>query len=217
MLEIIKYHEVDSTQNICRMNYETLNNKTIIIAEKQTHGYGRTGLWDSSAKNIYMSIKLESISVTKIQYLISITIIELLRKNDVYAYIKLPNDIYVKQRKIGGLIIEKYYEGYIVGVGINVYELATKERTSLFNEKLNEWNIDQLVSEFQALLSKNIIHSEDELLQIWIEYTTLVNKKIAIINRKTKEKIEVKVSDIDNQYIYTEEKKYLIMEYKFSY
>ncbi len=217
MVEIIKYGEVDSTQNICRINYETLNNQTIIIAEKQTNGYGRTGLWDSSAKNIYMSIKLESISVTKIQYVISITIIELLRNNDIYAYIKLPNDIYVKQRKIGGLIIEKYHEGYIVGIGINVYELATNQRTSLFNEKTNEWNIDQLVCEFQRLLDKNIAYSEVKLSQIWIKYTTLIGQNIVIINRKTKEKIEVKVINIDNQYIYTTENKYLIMEYKFAY
>ncbi len=217
MAKIIKYPEVDSTQNICRMNYEILNNKTIILAEKQTKGYGRTGLWDSSAKNIYMSVKLENMSVTKILYLISSVVVEILRDNDVFAYIKLPNDIYVNQRKIGGLIIEEYGEGYIVGIGINVYELATNERTSLFSEKAKDWKIDQLVSQFQISLDKNIMYQESELVQIWREYTTLIGRKITIINRKTNMKIKIKIVDLDNQYIYSNQKKYLLMEYKFLY
>lgn len=217
MAKIIKYIEVDSTQNICRSNYETLDNKSIILAEKQTNGYGRTGLWDSSAKNIYMSVKLENISVTKILYLISSVVVEILRDNDVSAYIKLPNDIYVNQRKIGGLIIEEYDEGYIVGIGINVYELATKERTSLFSEKAKDWKIDQLVSQFQISLEQNIMYQESELVQIWKEYTTLIGQIITITNRKTNNKLEIKVTNVDKDYVYTNKEKYLIMEYKFLY
>ncbi len=217
MAKIIKYIEVDSTQNICRSNYETLDNKSIILAEKQTNGYGRTGSWDSSAKNIYMSVKLENISVTKILYLISSVVVEILRDNDVSAYIKLPNDIYVNQRKIGGLIIEEYDEGYIVGIGINVYELATKERTSLFSEKAKDWKIDQLVSQFQISLEQNIMYQESELVQIWKEYTTLIGQIITITNRKTNNKLEIKVTNVDKDYVYTNKEKYLIMEYKFLY
>jgi len=74
--------------------------------------------------------------------IISNAIIKTLKKINVEGKIKWPNDIYVKDKKIGGILIESFISGKqvqnsIIGIGINLNQKIFKglNATSVFIEK----------------------------------------------------------------------------------
>lgn len=106
---------------------------TVIYTDNQTEGRGQFGnTWQSEAgKNIQFSIILKpsQLSLDKQFYLskvVSIGICEALREmTNLDFEIKWPNDIYLNNKKIGGILIENQLRSNvihfsIVGIGINV-------------------------------------------------------------------------------------------------
>ena len=105
---------------------------TVICADFQTAGKGQTGnKWESEkGRNLLISIILypESVSPDE-QFLISMTI-ALGIGDFTYRYfqgsrIKWPNDIYIKNNKIAGILIEnsimgEKIESSVAGIGFNI-------------------------------------------------------------------------------------------------
>ncbi|MCF8336168.1 MAG: biotin--[acetyl-CoA-carboxylase] ligase [Bacteroidales bacterium] len=132
--KIISLLSVDSTNDYARslLSKETPEEGTIIISgdQKQGRGYG-DNVWHSKrGKNLLFSIILypEFISANT-QFLISkvicLGICDYLSSYISDVSIKWPNDIYVDDRKIAGILIENDLVGSsmknsIVGIGINV-------------------------------------------------------------------------------------------------
>jgi BirA family biotin operon repressor/biotin-[acetyl-CoA-carboxylase] ligase len=109
----------------------------VVIAEHQTAGRGRRGArWESAAgKGLWFSILLqpevapaESAALTAwAAQSVAQTIAE---QFELPATIKLPNDIYVRGRKVAGVLVEMRAQKNaphfaIVGVGVNVSQSAT--------------------------------------------------------------------------------------------
>lgn len=105
---------------------------TAVIADRQTHGRGRLGRrWVSPpGENIYMSVilrpGLHPRDATLLTLLSSVACCLALRETTgLEASIKWPNDIHVKGRKLGGMLVETRTEPdviahAVVGIGINV-------------------------------------------------------------------------------------------------
>ncbi len=111
---------------------------TVILADFQTKGKGqKDGYWESEkGKNLTFSIILypNFLDVQKQFYLsmsISIGIVEFLSHLSVRSKIKWPNDIYIKDRKVAGILIENSIKRNIIarsiiGIGINVNQRKFK-------------------------------------------------------------------------------------------
>jgi len=104
---------------------------TAVIAETQTSGKGRIGRkWFSPKGNIYTSIILRpNISVNRsplITLMGAVAVVSTLRTMcNVRACIKWPNDIFVSEKKISGILTEMSAEQdqirhIVLGIGINV-------------------------------------------------------------------------------------------------
>lgn len=108
---------------------------TIVRAVAQTAGRGQRGnSWESEAgKNLTLSILVRPAHVKAAeQFLVcravSVALVEMLDKvlpTDLHAEIKWPNDIYVGEGKICGILIENSLTGEgidrsILGIGLNV-------------------------------------------------------------------------------------------------
>ena len=110
----------------------TLTERTAICAEYQTAGRGcGTNRWESErGKNLLFSLLLhpEQIHASKqfhISMAISLAITEALGQYIGNLSIKWPNDIYWKNGKLAGILIENTLQGTmikdcIIGVGLNV-------------------------------------------------------------------------------------------------
>ncbi len=131
---IIQIDETDSTNNYLKFlsDKQEVEEYTVVTSQFQNAGKGQRGnSWESDkGKNLLFSILLRpSFLKVRDQFILS-QIISLSVKEELDNYvthisIKWPNDIYWKQKKICGILIENtlqgdYIEQSIIGAGINV-------------------------------------------------------------------------------------------------
>ena len=127
----------DSTNSDIRRGLESLANLSVIAARFQTAGRGQgTHTWISPKdENLTFSIllrfgtdgipALQATDAVRISYVITLAIRDFLADEGVESRIKWPNDIWVADRKICGMLIENVLDGpnvgcSIVGIGINL-------------------------------------------------------------------------------------------------
>ena len=126
------YHllSTNSTMTEAKKNIYKSDNNFVLIADKQTKGIGRRGYkWDSPLGNIYCSIVIKNIVPINQYFLFSMVTSLSIKKtiNQLGCHdilFKWPNDIFYKNKKLGGIILESYNkankENYvIIGLGIN--------------------------------------------------------------------------------------------------
>lgn len=135
---LIHISETNSTNNYLQSlcSKQKVEELTVVVADFQTSGRGQRGnSWESdSGKNLLFSIVIfpEFLEARR-QFLIS-QIISLAIKEELDTYttdisIKWPNDIYWKDKKICGMLIENDLTGThisrsIAGIGININQEA---------------------------------------------------------------------------------------------
>lgn len=134
MFNIIYLPEVDSTIDYAMRNLDTLKDRDVILAETQTHGYGRfSRVWLSHVPgNIYMSLILKNgfekssgTYTAAITQFMSVIISNVLDTYSITAELKWPNDVLVNGKKIAGLLSQGIIKngsvrGCIIGAGINL-------------------------------------------------------------------------------------------------
>lgn len=131
---IVKLNECDSTNAFLQrlLVQADAAEGTVVMADFQTKGRGQlTNVWEAEAgMNILCSILLRPTSLPiKNQFLISqaisVAIVEVLNTFAKGFSIKWPNDIYYKEDKIAGILIENNLSSAgistcIIGLGLNV-------------------------------------------------------------------------------------------------
>ncbi len=132
--DLIELDFTGSTNDYCRklLKEGILAEGTVILADFQSEGKGQSGsFWESEkGKNLTFSIILypEFLNVRK-QFLIAMSIsmalIDFLSHISINSEIKWPNDIYVNNRKIAGILIENSVIkdriiNSVIGIGINI-------------------------------------------------------------------------------------------------
>ncbi len=135
MIENIKikwYSEIDSTNLIAERECANADEGSVWIADYQTSGRGQKGnSWESEAgKNLTFTLLLKPlflspINQSAISQVVSLGVVKYLKNKDIKAKIKWPNDIYVDNKKICGILIEHTITGdklavSIVGIGFNL-------------------------------------------------------------------------------------------------
>ncbi len=135
---MIELDVVDSTNNYAAnlLVQTKLVSGTAIMTHFQTGGRGQRGSdWISEpGKNLLFSIVLNGHFINSENYFllskaVAVGINEALEDvSGKTGFVKWPNDIYIDQKKIGGILIENQWKGSllevaIVGIGINVNQV----------------------------------------------------------------------------------------------
>lgn len=133
------YKETDSTNFRLAMERDTAPQGQIFAAMFQSEGRGQRGnTWESRAgENLTFSILLKPSDIyLREQFCISqavaLGVVAWLGDKGVDARIKWPNDIYVGDKKICGILIENYAQGDLIvqsiaGVGLNLSQTVFSE------------------------------------------------------------------------------------------
>lgn len=128
------YKELDSTNNEARRALEELDNFSVIATESQTAGRGQgIHTWYATpGRNLTFTVVfrpagLHARDAILITYITTVSLVNYLARRGVEARIKWPNDIWVGDRKICGILIENVLDGpevkaSIIGIGLNINE-----------------------------------------------------------------------------------------------
>lgn len=162
---LIHLDEVTSTSSYLRniSNIEPLTDGTVVCVGFQSAGRGQKGTsWESAkGENLMFSTVLypkglKPDSSFIVSQIISLAIKEVLEKYTSDISIKWPNDIYWKDKKITGILIENDIMGdeisrTIIGVGVNlnqtVFESDAPNPVSLKQITGDSYAIDDILSQ----------------------------------------------------------------------
>lgn len=131
-MEILILKEVDSTNTYIKENCTTIKPMTMVAAVEQTSGRGQRGnCWETErSKNLVFSFYFHPLGILPSQQFViseaaALAVVSTLHDFDISANVKWPNDIYIDNKKICGILIENSILGTsittsIIGIGLNV-------------------------------------------------------------------------------------------------
>ena len=175
---IIHFSELDSTNNYAQQQIENnlLNEGDVIFTTTQKAGKGQgSNEWESKPGcNLLMSLILvpkgiEASQQFVLTQIISLAIVELIKRhldvvpNNYNVTIKWPNDIYVNDKKIAGMLFQNFIKGNaiehsIVGIGINVNQTkfisSAPNPISLINYTNKKIDIPTFLNELLICISE---------------------------------------------------------------
>ncbi len=199
---------IDSTQTFLKENIHLYSEFDGVLADVQTSGYGRSGMWDSHNKNLHFSVALLTHNNIFAKCLVAfhMTSLQLNR----HAKLVFPNDIYLEGKKVGGLLLEPCDGKYVCGFGLN---LSTS--TSNYNHITNA-NISPIeVAEHLTLVLKSVINwNEQQLIAYYKSNMNIFKSEIQYFDKKTEATKFGIVTDLSLDKIYIDGVAYHHMQVK---
>ena len=223
-LNIEELDIIDSTNDYLyrkNINGVNKNNNYLVIAKEQTNGHGSKNRTFLSKKDsgIYFSIlTYNNNDILKLTANICVIIYREIKKNfNIELNIKWVNDLYYNNKKVCGILVKKYEDAIIIGIGIDLYknnflpdELKTtvgyifeknidyniikKTIISIANEILKNINNNEILDEY---FDKNIVYNKKVLINKNIYENSIVIKDKKNSNNNCFEKYECKIIDIN--------------------
>ena len=128
-MEILYFKKLDSTHKFLLKNIkeEKLSAPIMIVADEQTNGIGTRGKsWQSLKGNLFFSLALTKEYLPKDLPLQSASIYfgyifkEILKEQGSKVWLKWPNDFYLEDKKVGGVLSQLVRKDIIVSIGLNI-------------------------------------------------------------------------------------------------
>lgn len=205
--EIKRYQRIDSTNRVALdLGSQGAVHGTVVLADEQSEGRGRQSRqFVSPHGGLYMSVILRpSLSVEKLSLITlaaGTSCSKAIEKDtSIRVNLKWPNDLYVKGKKVGGILVEAgpYSQSngcipfVVVGIGLNVNtrleELPASLHglvSSLYALTDQEYNIDKLIRSLVIELLADVFQLEknhDKVLAFWQKHDYLFKKQISWVD-----------------------------------
>lgn len=191
-MRVFRFDEIDSTNKFLK-EQNNLQDYDCVIAKTQTAGVGRRGnVWVSNEGMGILSFALkeeENISLEeymRLPLIAGISVLSGLKKIEDLDYkFKWTNDIYLDDKKLCGILVEKTKDFFIIGIGINInnsdFGYAQDRAISLKNKTGNFYRIEDIIfciiNEFKRYFSEDWSFVLKEINS----YNYLKDKEIEIV------------------------------------
>lgn len=189
--DIVYFTETDSTNSQAKLainSSQGLENATVFLADHQSSGRGRRGSqWVSSkAKDLLFTVVVESDlklkNIQKIATASALALAQTLEKKGLSPQVKFPNDIYIDQKKVAGILIEQVGDFSLIGIGLNVNSEPSQLKFTSLVAELNEvTNRESLLADILTHLIKDLSlcgNHYEEIKRRIAPYDLFFNKKI---------------------------------------
>lgn len=235
-----KIDSTTSTNSWVAQHEEVLPSEVLVYCNHQTAGRGQKGnTWESApGKNITASLlfhpkDFKARNQFAISEMISLAICEFLDAHGVESEIKWPNDIYVGDKKICGILVENVILGdalarCIAGFGININQKEfvsdAPNPVSLAMLTGKEYTLEEMIENLSVILSKNLVklnsgedYHEKFLNKLWRKD----GKLHKFMDKKQNQLIDARIEDVSREGELTlvtsegEPRKYLFKEVEF--
>ncbi len=188
--KIYYFDSIESTNAYAKTLIGKTPEGTVIIADEQTAGKGRSDReWYSPAGGLWMSVIVKPSSFNLLAIAAGVAICEALHIHGILPGLKWPNDIMLNRKKIGGILIDIVDDHAAIGIGLNLNIRAfpdwlVNKASSVFIETkklLDLKTVQEIV--FKELdgcymMLKN--RREPDLLTKWRHYTIILGQQVAV-------------------------------------
>ena len=162
---------VSSTNTYLKSNYSKLDSWTVLRSDYQEKGRGRLNhIWRShKGENLLCSILIKDEKVFKeheaLCLLVGVSIYRLLKELKINNIkIKLPNDVYVNNKKICGILIEtkfinNHLKALVIGIGLNLNQKSfpkSLKATSTYIINKKEADIDKTLKRLVNIIQEEL-------------------------------------------------------------
>ena len=192
---VIHFDEIDSTNNYLKNSYKLLNDFTFVTADYQSKGKGRNDrVWSSNkGENLMFSFLIKNPKLLKKYGALSlITAIEVAKLLEAYNFkevkIKWPNDVFINDKKVCGILLEgQILEYLVIGVGLNVNQKIfpdglRRPATSLSLEMNKSFDIKEIEKElFSNIVNDYLSLNEKPFLEYFRNHNYLLNKRVRVL------------------------------------
>lgn len=199
--KVFIFDSIDSTNNFAKKIELSDNEYALVIARSQTNGRGRLGRNFFSPKDtgIYLSIVYKQNSFNEnIINITSIAAVSVLKTLKPYTTdsikIKWVNDLYVGNKKFCGILTEGItniesglIDRIIIGIGINISTNSFPDELSSIatNININNASYNEIISNIINNLYYYIESSSNEYIDIYKQYSLVLNKNIIFYKNNT--------------------------------
>lgn len=195
-MRIFRFSEIDSTSDFLK-RAEEKREYDLVIAKNQTHGRGRRGNnWISQNGMALFSFLLQedkNISLedyTKLPLVTGMAVLNGLKRIENLDFkFKWTNDIYLNNKKISGILVEKFGDFFIIGIGINinnklegtVADIATALSISTGKKYIVEDIIFTIIDEFKRYYQRFVAGEWKLILDEINRQNYLKDKEIILV------------------------------------
>lgn len=169
--KVLEYEELDSTNTRAeQLGWNVLEDKMVVLTRRQTRGRGQVGnSWESEpGKNISMTVVFRPKALAAgeqfaISMVVALGTCDFISRYTGESSVKWPNDIYVGDKKISGILIEHVVMGSCVGgslcgVGVNINQKRflsdAPNPVSLFQLTGKELSLEKVLEELLVCIGK---------------------------------------------------------------
>ncbi len=201
--QVIYHEEVHSTQDIAKtLASQGAVEGTIVTTEIQTGGRGRIGrAWKSLPESVCFSIILrpdiQPPEALKLPLIAGVAVAQAIQRvTNLSPKLKWPNDIFLQDRKVGGILTEMSAEmdrldWVIVGIGLNVNapresfsdeisEIATSLRIENSNPVPRVKLLQTLLAELEMLYVEFREYGFEQIREKWKVLSNTVGEQVVI-------------------------------------
>lgn len=196
--QLIHLKTVDSTNRYLK-DYALTHNPVMPVfckTDQQTQGYGQQNRsWTSNDDSALFSLIYPVPLNTLIEGILSLKVAALLHQclqelTQATLYLKWPNDLFNKEGKVSGILIEQVktedYRALIIGIGINRGNGKLMHGVS----SVPDFDIDQLIGRlFEHIKPPGLVNfCKPSLLTYWKQYDFFsLNEAVQLISNNTQE------------------------------
>lgn len=214
-MQILRLESVDSTNTWVAGHENELESPALVYTLHQSKGRGQRGnSWESEpGKNItatvlFHPLEFPAISQFVISEALSLAIIGFLKRKGVEAKVKWPNDIYVGDKKICGILVEHMVTGKnitrtIAGFGINL------NQTEFYSDAPNPvslkmitgqtYSLEEAIEEIANIIN-HFLRKLDRFEEIHEEFLKLLwradDRLYKFYDHKNHEPLTAKIKDV---------------------
>lgn len=195
-MNIYSFEVLDSTNDYMKEHRKEFEEFDIVMAKNQRAGKGRRGnIWISTEGMALFTFlvkkrgdKAEE-AYMKLPLLAGLAVIRALqRRKKIHYQLKWTNDIYLQEKKLAGILVERRENDFFIGIGINVNNAVPIEIKNIaislqevYQEKIEiESLILSIVEECRKLLEEYFAGNWKNILQEINAINYLQRKKIGL-------------------------------------
>ncbi len=202
---IYYYQSIDSTNRVAKdLAVQGVADGALVVAEEQTRGKGRMDrTWISpGGENILCSLilypALQTAAIFRLTMLASVAVVHAIQNVcGIEARIKWPNDVYIGNKKVCGVLTEFLADHdvvryVVIGIGLNVNlspagipeikDIATSLGDAAGRTVSRTELLQELLRQVDVRYGRLSAGSGDELRREWEEHSLILDKEVTIVS-----------------------------------